>query len=102
MAEPMNFINQMEPWFDAKESDALAAYMKAGGWVTEFKKTREFEEEVRKFITESIISVIAVPSISEEEDAQALPNHPHLVPLDMASVFFVQQVQIKQRILERE
>ena len=66
------------------------------------KAFKAFFEEVRKFITESIISVIAVPSISEEEDAQALPNHPHLVPLDMASVFFVQQVQIKQRILERE
>ena len=66
------------------------------------KAFKTFFEEVRKFITESIISVIAVPSISEEEDAQALPNHPHLVPLDMASVFFVQQVQIKQRILERE
>jgi perosamine synthetase len=40
------FIPQMEPWFDYNEADALFSYMKSGGWVTEYKKTREFENEI--------------------------------------------------------
>ena len=42
-------IAQMEPWFDEKEADALAAYMRSGGWVTEFKKTEEFEQRICQF-----------------------------------------------------
>ena len=42
----MNFINQMEPSFDMHEADAIYAYMKSGGWCTEFKKTREFEQMI--------------------------------------------------------
>ncbi len=45
----MNFINQMEPSFDSKEQNALNEYMSAGGWVTEFKKTREFEELIKEY-----------------------------------------------------
>lgn len=45
----MNFINQMEPSFDVKEREALNEYMLAGGWVTEFKKTREFEDAIKKY-----------------------------------------------------
>lgn len=54
----------MEPWFDEKEADALYAYMKAGGWVTEFKKTREFEEEVRKFIGAKYCSIVPNGTVS--------------------------------------
>jgi len=36
-------IPQMEPWFDEKETEAVSAYMKGGGWVMEFKKTSELE-----------------------------------------------------------
>lgn len=42
----MEFIPQMEPWFDEKEALALSEYMLSGGWVTEFKKTKEFEEMI--------------------------------------------------------
>lgn len=45
----MNFINQMEPWFDEHEGDALSEYMQSGGWVTEFKKTFELEDKIKKF-----------------------------------------------------
>ena len=37
------FIPQMQPNFDDKEAEACYKYLKSGGWVTEFKKTREFE-----------------------------------------------------------
>jgi perosamine synthetase len=43
MGEP---INQMEPWFDEKEATACAEYMRSGGWLMEFKKTREFEQMI--------------------------------------------------------
>lgn len=39
----------MEPWFDDKEADALHAYMKSGGWVTEYERTREFENAICQF-----------------------------------------------------
>ncbi|MGE3760221.1 MAG: DegT/DnrJ/EryC1/StrS family aminotransferase, partial [Pseudobdellovibrionaceae bacterium] len=45
-----NFIPQMEPWFDKEEADAVYAYMSSGGWITEFKKTQEFENSIRDFV----------------------------------------------------
>lgn len=42
----MDFISQMEPSFDMREADAVYEYMKSGGWCTEFKKTREFEQMI--------------------------------------------------------
>lgn len=42
----MDFINQMEPSFDMNEAEAVYEYMKSGGWCTEFKKTRIFEEMI--------------------------------------------------------
>lgn len=40
---PDNFIPQMEPWFGTEEKEALNQYMEEGGWLTEFKRTSEFE-----------------------------------------------------------
>ena len=45
----IKFINQMEPWFDNQEQVALNKYMGEGGWVTEFKKTFEFQDLIKKF-----------------------------------------------------
>jgi len=45
----MEFINQMEPWFDYQEQEALNKYMGEGGWVTEFKQTFEFQDLLKKF-----------------------------------------------------
>jgi perosamine synthetase len=36
----------MEPWFDDKETEAVYNYMKEGGWLMEFDKTREFEKMI--------------------------------------------------------
>lgn len=36
----------MEPWFGEEERIALNEYMRAGGWLTEFKKTQEFEQMI--------------------------------------------------------
>ena len=43
------FIPQMEPWFDDKERSALDEYMKNGGWITEFEKTRDFEKLICEY-----------------------------------------------------
>lgn len=40
------FINQMEPWYDEKEINAVTEYVKSGGWITEHKKTRELEKAI--------------------------------------------------------
>ena len=45
----MEFINQMEPCFDEHERQALNQYMLSGGWGTEFKQTRAFEEMIREY-----------------------------------------------------
>jgi perosamine synthetase len=45
----MDFINQMEPTFDEKERQALNQYMLDGGWMTEFTKTRDFEDLIKQY-----------------------------------------------------
>ena len=45
----MDFISQMEPWYGSEEKNALAEYMDEGGWLTEFKKTSEFEMRIAEY-----------------------------------------------------
>lgn len=45
----MDFINQMEPSFDNHERDALNQYLLSGGWGTEFKQTRAFEDMIKEY-----------------------------------------------------
>ena len=49
MGHPPHGIPQIEPWFGNEEADAVAAYMRSGGWVTEFKKTQEFENAIAAY-----------------------------------------------------
>ena len=60
----MNFIGQMEPWFDEKEREALNEYMQAGGWVTEFKKTRQFEDMIAQYTGAAYCSVVSNGTVS--------------------------------------
>ena len=54
----------MEPWFGEEEKDALNKYMTEGGWVTEFKKTFEFEELIRKYTGSKYCFVVNNGTIS--------------------------------------
>ena len=45
----MSFINQMEPVFDDAERTALNEYMLNGGWGTEYKQTRSFEDMIKEY-----------------------------------------------------
>lgn len=60
----MNFINQMEPWFDEEEANHVYEYMKSGGWVTEFKKTREFEAMIAEYTGSRFCSVVSNGTVS--------------------------------------
>ena len=60
----MNFIPQMEPWFDENETRALHEYMKSGGWVTEFRKTREFEGMIAEYTGARDCSVVNNGTVS--------------------------------------
>ena len=42
-------IPQMEPWFGDEEPAAIAEYMRSGGWLMEFHKTREFEQMIADY-----------------------------------------------------
>ena len=44
-----SFIPQMEPWFGTEEKTALNQYMEEGGWLTEFKRTAEFEQRIAEY-----------------------------------------------------
>ena len=39
----------MEPWFGLEEKEALKDYMDEDGWLTEFKRTAEFENRIASF-----------------------------------------------------
>ena len=43
-------IPQMQPLFEKEEQDAVSAYMASGGWITEFKKTSEFEDMINYWL----------------------------------------------------
>ena len=45
-----DFINQMEPIFGEEEALACYEYMKGNIWLTEYKKTKELENMICKFI----------------------------------------------------
>lgn len=60
----IDFINQMEPSFDVVEREALNEYMMAGGWVTEFKKTRQFEDMIAEYTGAKYCHVVSNGTVS--------------------------------------
>jgi perosamine synthetase len=42
-------IPQIEPWFGEEETTAVCEYMRSGGWLMEFRKTREFERMIAAY-----------------------------------------------------
>ncbi|MFH1841357.1 MAG: DegT/DnrJ/EryC1/StrS family aminotransferase [Candidatus Nealsonbacteria bacterium] len=58
------FINQMKPSYGKEEIEAVNKYLKSGAWLTEFKKTREFEEQIAKFTGAKYCSVVLNGTVS--------------------------------------
>ena len=52
------FINQMEPWYDDNEIKAVTKYLKSGGWIMEFKKTRELERMIADYVGAKFCSLL--------------------------------------------
>lgn len=53
-------INQVEPNFDSLESEYIVDYLNSGGWATENKVTRDFEQKIANYI--GMKYAVAVPS----------------------------------------
>lgn len=57
-------IPQMEPWYGDEEKRAVAAYLDSGGWLMEFKKTREFEQMICDYTGAKYCSVVTNGTVS--------------------------------------
>ena len=68
----MDKIYQMEPSFAKEEIEALTEYMSGGGWVTEFKKTKEFEKKISDYTGAKHCIVVNNGTISLSIIAMAL------------------------------
>ncbi len=64
MAGALKRINQMEPWLGEEEKKAMVAYLDSGGWLTEFKKTREFEQLIADYVGRRHAAVVNNGTIS--------------------------------------
>jgi len=60
----MEFINQMAPWIGEEEKQALIAYLDGGGWLTEFRKTQEFEEMIATYTGSRYAVAVANGTVS--------------------------------------
>lgn len=60
----MQFINQIEPVYGKEEIKAMNDYLKSGGWLTEFKKTREFEQMIADFTGAKYCSIVSNGTVS--------------------------------------
>jgi perosamine synthetase len=58
------FIHQMEPWIGEEEKAAVVAYLDSGGWLTEFRKTRDFEQAIADFTGARHVSVVSNGTVS--------------------------------------
>lgn len=58
------FINQIEPLYGREEIAAVEKYLQSGGWLTEFKKTREFEKRFARFVKTKYCSMLPNGTLS--------------------------------------
>ena len=52
-------INQIEPWIGEEEKRAIADYLGSGGWLTEYKRTKEFEAMIAQYVGCKYVSVVS-------------------------------------------
>ena len=51
-------INQIEPYISEREAVAVQEYLNSGGWLTEFKKTQEFEQRIAEYVGAKYATVV--------------------------------------------
>lgn len=60
----MKRINQIEPWIGEEEKNAVVEYLNSGGWLTEFKRTRNFEQMIANYVGSKYASVVSNGTVS--------------------------------------
>ena len=60
----MEYINQMAPWFGEEEKKAVLDYLDSGAWLTEFKKTHEFENSIASYVRSKYAVVVNNGTVS--------------------------------------
>jgi perosamine synthetase len=60
----MKRINQVEPWTGEEEIKAVTEYLRSGGWLTDFNKTREFERLIADYVGSKYASVVSNGTVS--------------------------------------
>jgi perosamine synthetase len=60
----VQFIHQIVPSLDEREVEAVSAYLRSGGWLTEFEKTIEFEDLIAKSVGACFASAVNNGTIS--------------------------------------
>jgi perosamine synthetase len=66
------FIAQMSPWFGDEEKHAICDYLDEGGFLTEFKRTQQFEEKIAEYTGAKHCVVVNNGTISLTLAAMAL------------------------------
>lgn len=54
----------MEPWIGEEEKRAVWEYLDSGGWLTEFKRTQEFEQMIADYVGSKYASVVNNGTVS--------------------------------------
>ncbi|MHB8280130.1 MAG: DegT/DnrJ/EryC1/StrS family aminotransferase, partial [Candidatus Humimicrobiaceae bacterium] len=49
----------MQPTYGNEEKEAVIEYLNSGGWIMEFKKTREFEKMICEYTNSKYCSVVS-------------------------------------------
>ena len=54
----------MAPWFGDEEANAVFQYMKSGGWLTEHKMTKEFENSIATYTGSKFVTAVSNGTVS--------------------------------------
>lgn len=60
----MKKIFQIEPWIGEEEKRAMIEYLESGGWLTEFERTRKFEQMIADYVGAKYASVVTNGTVS--------------------------------------
>lgn len=76
-------LHQFQPWIGEEEKKAIAEYLDSGGWLTEFEKTRKFEEMLAAYVGSSHAIAVSNGTVSLYAALRALgigPGDEVIVP----------------------
>jgi perosamine synthetase len=62
----------MEPWIGEEEKLAIIEYLNSGGWLTEFKRTQEFEQMIAEYVGSKYAVAVTNGTVSLTVAAMAL------------------------------